>query len=276
MHIGYTFDEKYLRKISIKDWIEKTATLGVNSIELAVDTDILSIDTYIEIAKKSKYNNINLNYHIPYFSSKYYEISFSNDIKFLEKYNNFLKILEILEEFKLNKQSHIVVHCESFLNIENRNYNKTIDFITFLLEEIEKRNINSVISLETLDLDNNYKIGSYRYDLISILNTINSKKVGICYDVCHDAINFFPNNVPLDIEFFKHINYCHVHGYNIKSAKKHTSLKESSLNFFYILDFINLHLPNTTINLESLLDIEKNKYYENLIHDISTLNKLYK
>lgn len=276
MNIGYTFDEKYLNKVSIDNWIENSASLGVNSLELAVDEDILPIDTYINIAQKAKICKINLNYHIPYFSSKYYEISSLKEESFSLKYKHLFNSLEVLEKIKLNQKSHLVVHCESFPNIKLRSYEKTIDFIKFLISEIENRKLNLVISLETLGLDDSYKIGSNRSELLHILNTLKDDRVGICYDICHDAMNFFPNQVPLDIDFFKHINYCHIHGYNLKSGKKHISLKDNSLNFLYILDFIELNFPNLTLNLEALYDIEKDNYYKNLIYDITMLNKLYR
>lgn len=271
MKIGYTLDEKILDILPPNELLSKTKEMGISSIEVSPDESIMPRDTYIEIAKISNELNIEINYHVPYFADNFlYETmnfrEYTKDIK--SKYESLISIISDIQNITC-KPSILTVHGASFSEKETRDkalYN-TLSFHDWVLNFLDKRNIDLKLALETLN-KNEAVIGSCREDIIYIINEFRCSKLGVCWDICHDSFNYSPGKTPIDDSFYEDIIYCHIHGIDIEKNKSHISIKNSDINFDDQIGLLSDKGYKGVLNLELLVHYCGDGYLEDLYGDI--------
>ena len=234
MKIGYTLDEKILDTLPPVELLARTKEMGISSIEISPDESIMPKSTYIEIAKLSNELDIEINYHVPYFADNFlYEMmNFSEYTKEIKsKYEALISIISDIQNITCSP-SILTVHGASFTDKESRDkalYN-TLSFHDWLLNFLDKRNIDLKLALETLN-KNETVIGSCREDIMYITKEFSGSKLGVCWDICHDAFNYYPGKPTMDDSFYENIIYCHIHGMDIEKNKSHISISNSNINF---------------------------------------------
>jgi len=271
MKLSFTLDEKIFNRISPEELISHAIKLGISAIEISPDKRILPLEVYKNIAKLCYQEKIEINYHIPYYADGFlYEImninKYPKNVK--EKYLELISIVQEIQDI-INTIPLIVFHGGKYIELNNKEtglYN-TLSFCDWLLNYIEKKNLSIKLALETIDKKQERVIGDTREDVHYIINAFNSKNLGICWDICHDALNFYPDNPPVDKVFLKNIIYCHIHGITSIKGISHTSFKDSFIKFeeqIFNLKEMNFTAP---LNLELLVDYSGQDKYLNILFD---------
>lgn len=277
MKIGFTLDEKELKNISVKEWIEKSYSLGARAIELSPDLEVMDLESYLEIAKTAGSLDMDLNFHIPYFASELYNIKgfFNKKEKALIKYEEFFNILEKVKEFSSDRESVIVVHGEEFDLNEKKNFQSTLDFLNYLLHALSAKGLNHRVAIESLRLSEKEKVGNSRSELLYLISLVKDARLGICLDICHDSMNYFPSKVPHNSSFYENIIYAHIHGYDLANGKNHIDVLSSSISYMREISYIKKIKPDLTLNIESLSDFVGSSYLSKLFKDIEFLKKQF-
>ena len=276
MKLSFTLDEKIFNEISPKDLIEKAKDSGVSAFELSADTQILDICEYKTIVNEVSNNNLELNYHIPYFANEIYELenfSFYED-KLKEKYMSFLNLLEEFQD-KLDNKPVIVMHGADYKEDKRLEaMDNTLKFTDWMLNKISKRNLPFTLALETLRKKDIRNTLDNREDIFSILNKFKSEHLKICWDICHDKLNFYPDETKVDDKFLKEVAYVHIHGHNLKDDISHISLNKSDIDYKIELKKLRDYGFKGAINIELLSNFCKDSYLDDLFKDIDYINKL--
>ncbi|RKD32967.1 TIM barrel protein [Thermohalobacter berrensis] len=275
MNLGFTFDENILSKIDCKTLFSKTKEMGISSIELAPDKSVLPIKTYKEIAMISESLNLDISFHVPYFAHNFlYEIGnfteFKKDV--LEKYEQFLSIVFDIQQI-INKESIITIHGSKYENTENKNDKmySTLSFLDWILNFIERKNLNLKFAIETVNQVENLFIGGKREDIYYILNKFKTEKLGICWDITHDSLNYHPEKPPLTRDFLDKVIHCHIHGVILDNYFRHISIQKSEIDFSEQVKFLKKNNFNGVLNLELLVSCCNNTYLDDLYSDIKYL-----
>lgn len=277
MKIGYTLDEKILDILPPIELLSKTKEMGISSIEVSPDESIMPKNTYLEIAKLSRNLSIDINYHIPYFADNFlYEMmnfqEYKTDIK--AKYEALISIIYDMQNI-ICRPSILTVHGARFSDKERKDkalYN-TLSFHDWLLNFLDKRNIELKLALETLNKNEN-TIGNCREDIAYIINEFKDSKMGVCWDICHDAFNYSPGKTPMDDIFFQNIIYCHIHGFDIENNKSHISIKNSDISFDDQMSLLLDKGYKGVLNLELLVSYCGDSYLDDLYGDIDFIKSL--
>ncbi|SKC39327.1 TIM barrel protein [Maledivibacter halophilus] len=271
MKIGFTLDEKIFNKITQSELLSYAKKLGVSSVEISPDKNILPKNTYYEIAKLCSELEIDINFHVPYFADSFlYEImnftEYKKEIK--TKYEDLISMIVDIQNI-ICKSSTLIIHGASYDDAKEKNtalYN-TLNFLNWILNFLDNKNIDLNLALETLNKNENV-IGNSREDIQYNLNKFRGSKLGICLDICHDAFNYYPGKPPLNDDFLSNIIYCHIHGINIEKSISHISLKESDIDFKTYINFLIDKQYNNILNLELLVSYCGENYLNNLFGDI--------
>ncbi len=276
MILSFTLDEKTFSEISPKNLIEKAMDNGVSSFELSADTEILTLNEYKNIINIVSNNNLELNYHIPYFANEIYELKnfslYENTLK--EKYISFLNLLELFQE-KLNNKPIIVMHGADYVNAEKLNaMDNTLKFIDWMLNIISKKNLPFTLAVETLRKKDIRNTLDNREDIFNILNQFKSDHLKICWDICHDKLNFYPNKTKINDEFLSQVVYSHIHGHDLQDNISHISLNKSDIDYTLELQKLSNYGFKGAVNIELLSQFAKNSYLDDLFKDIDYINKL--
>lgn len=275
MNLSFTLDEKILTKITPKILLEKVSCEDVSALELAADRDILSTESYLEILNCASENSLDVNYHIPYFTNEIYDIKYFKEYKDKSKakYREFLNLLETFQP-TLKNNPIIVLHGEDYIE-EHRGAatDNTKSFIDFLLNEVSKRNLPFTLALETLRRKTIRNTFDNRDDLFVLLDEFNCDTLSICWDMCHDKMNFYPNETPVDKEFLSRVSYAHIHGHKLDSDLSHLSLINSDLDYSKELKRLGNSSFNGCINIELLSSCAGESYLIDLFNDIDYLKR---
>ena len=277
MKLSFTLDEKIFKEISPELLIEKAHNHGVSASEVSPDLDILDLMEYKKIVNIASQNNIDLNYHIPYFANELYEIEHFSlyEDKVKEKYISFINLLERFQE-KLTNVPVIVIHGS---NYAEDNKSKAMDnylrFLDWMLNIFAKRNLPFTIALETLRKKDIRNTLDNREDIFSILKKFDCDNLKICWDICHDKMNFYPDATSIDDNFLNKIVYAHIHGHDLKSDISHVSLESSNLNYNLEIESLLKSSFKRTINIELLSNFSTD-YLEDLFLDIRFMNQYIK
>lgn len=275
MNSSFTLDEKILKHITIEELIGNAVNKNVSSVELAADRDIMSIDKYTKILKCITTNFLDVNYHIPYFANDIYETHHFSEYmnKSKGKYGEYLNLLETFQN-NVNNRPIIVVHGGDY---EKENRIAAIDntkrFLDFLMSEVEKRRLPFTIAIETLRKKELRNTFDNRDDLNSLLNEFKSDKMKLCWDMCHDKMNFYPDNLPLNKEFLNEVVYAHIHGHKIDGDKSHLSLLTSDIDYSTELQALKDNCFKGSVNIELLSSCAGETYLSDLYNDMNHLNK---
>ncbi|MTI64995.1 MAG: sugar phosphate isomerase/epimerase [Firmicutes bacterium] len=273
MKLGYTFDEKILKEISINDFFKKIYNEKIKSIEISPDEKLLSLDEYKKIAELSTDKKININFHVPYFIDELYEImNLNNNRKdVIDSYKKLLKLINELQDITC-KSSMLVIHGGKYKKKEKKSKGIyfTLSFLDWMLNFIERKKLNITLAFETLNKENDRQVGDTREDVSYIINKFNDSKLGICWDITHDYFNN-QKKIKFNDLSIKDIYYCHIHG-RIKN-KSHTSIKKSDIDFSKQLNYLIKNDYNGILNIELLSQYSK-KYLDDLLNDIDYLNNL--
>ena len=275
MNLSFTLDEKVFADISPEKLIEKARDRNVSSFELSADTDILSLDKYKEIVSIVSSNGLELNYHVPYFANEVYELKHFSlyEDKLKEKYLTFLNLLENFQ-CSLNNNPIIVVHgCDYIEGEKSKAMDDNLKFLDWMLNIVSKRNLPFTIALETLRKGDIRNTLDSRDDVFNILNSFKSDNLKICWDMCHDKLNFHPDKTPISEDFLKHVVYCHVHGHNLKEDISHVSLVKSDIEYSKEINELLKYDFSGCINIEILSNFTKSTYLDDLFKDIDYMNK---
>ena len=276
MKLSFTLDEKVFDEISPKHLIEKASSRGVSSLELSPDTDVLPLDTYKNVLNIVSSNNLELNYHIPYFINKIYELEHFSlyEDKLKDRYSSFLNLIESFQQ-DLNNKPAIVIHGANYKENERlKGMDNTLKFLDWMLNIVTKKNLPFTLAIETLRKKEVRNTLDNREDLFFILDSFKSENLKICWDMCHDKLNFFPKDIPIDDKFLKHVVYSHIHGHNLEDDASHVSLVKSDLDYSLELDKLKKYGFKGAINIELLSNCSKATYLEDLFKDISYINRL--
>lgn len=277
MNIGFTFDEKCLNTISAEEIIHKSAEANVKSIEISPDTDILSEKVYKSIIKIASDFSFEINYHIPYFANDIYDLNNFIAYKSIskQKYEAFLSLINSLQEF-INNEPIIIVHGAKYNNKIQRKdaIYATESFIDWILNILESKKLPYKIVLETLSKKDERNICDERENLLYFLERFRTNKLGICWDICHDTLNFHPEEVPLDNNFIEKVNYCHIHGTDLDNRLSHISLVKSQIDYELQLKKLIETQYAGILNIELLVNNCKDSYIEDLFNDINYLNEI--
>lgn len=275
MKLSFTLDEKVFSEISPENLIEKAMNNGVSSFELSADTKILNLDEYKNIVNIVSNKNLELNYHIPYFANEIYELNnFSlYEDKLKEKYISFLNLLELFQE-KLDNKPVIVMHGVDYREVDKLSaMDNTLKFIDWMLNTISKRNLPFTLAIETLRKKDIRNTLDNRDDMFFILNQFKSDSLKICLDMCHDKLNFYPNETKMNDEFLNQVVYTHIHGHNLKDDISHIALEKSDIDYNLELKKLSDYGYKGAMNIELLSDFSKESYLDDLFKDIKHMNK---
>lgn len=276
MKIGYTFDEKILDTISPIELLSQTKEMGISSIEISPDERILPKKKYIEIGRLSSELDMEVHYHVPYFADHFlYEImnfmEFKKDIQ--AKYEALMSIISDIQNIAC-KSSILIIHGASYEDTtrEKEALNNTLNFLDWLLNFLEKRNINLQLGLETLSRIKQV-IGNSREDISYILNEFKGSKLGVCWDICHDTYNYSPGKLSLEDNFYNNVIYCHIHGIDLSKTKSHIAIKNSDINFDDEISFLMEKNYAGILNIELLRSFCGDDYLKDLFGDIKLLTE---
>jgi len=264
MILGITFEEKILKKIKLEAYVGLMNSYGITLLEFAPNFIDYDTDFYIKIFQELKENSLQFNFHLPSFVDE--RLSVDN---FKEAHKEYYKdyFIKLNQIFNLKKNSATVVfHGAKYEdNTKADAINKTLSVINFLLKLFSENNYQLTLSIETLN-KNKYKIiGDSRKDLKKILNTVDSPKLKICWDITHDFLNFGEVHCP-EGKILDAISHCHVHGF--KDNQSHLSLSENP-QFFPAIKFAKKN--NIPINIELLM---QDNYIDILKKDILTVQSI--
>ena len=245
--LGFTFDEKILRNTSIEAFFDEIPS--IDSMEIAPDERILSMQTYKKLVGKLPSHN----FHVPYFvREKAYD--FSNE-DYKKDYTKLLSIIESLRQYSVKRPS-IVLHGSSHSHTDTEETKKGLDF---LLNFVEQKKMDVTLTLETLPPTTAF--GS-RDQILQIINEFDHPKLKICLDLCHDYYNYDHYELPNEA-FLEQVQYVHIHG---KGTEKHQSIQKFPVD---ILQSLQL---DVTYNLELLTQFCET-YQKTVISDIKYLQK---
>ncbi len=222
---------------------------------------------------------MDIHYHVPYFADHFlYEImnfkEYKKSIK--TKYESLMSIISDIQNITC-KPSILTIHGANYEGNERQKEasHNTLDFLDWLLNFLEKKNVNLKLALETLNKTEQV-IGNSREDINYILNEFKGSKLGVCWDICHDAYNYYPGKLSLEDDFYDNIIYCHIHGIDLSKTKSHISIKNSAINFDDEISFLLDKNYTGILNLELLTSFCGNSYLEDLFGDINLLSSLIK
>ena len=275
MNLSFTLDEKIFNEISAKDLIEKTSNLGVSSFELSPDTKVLEEKEYKDIAKAVSSKNLELNYHVPYFADDIYGLEYFSiyEGRAKEKYTEFLNLLESFQD-DLNNDPIIVVHGSNYIyGNEKQAVDNTLKFLDWMLNTIAKKNLPFTLAAETLRRKAMRNTFDTRDNLSFILDAFESEKLKICWDICHDKLNFHGRELPMDDKFLNQVVYAHIHGHNRKDDISHISLTKSDVDFSDELEALKGSGFKGDINIELLSQFTNETYLDDLFKDIDYIKK---
>lgn len=276
MKLSFTLDEKVFGEISPENLIQRAIDNNVSSFELSVDPNILDLSEYKNIVNIVSSKNLELNYHIPYFADAMYELkNFSTyEDKLKEKYISFLNYLELFQE-NLDNSPIIVMHGADYLDGGNlRAMEDTLKFIDWMLNIISRRNLPFTLAIETLRKKDIRNTLDNRSDLFYVLDEFKSDNLKICWDICHDKLNFYPNKVEINDYFLSQVVYMHIHGHDLENDISHISLLKSDIDYLVELTQLRDFGFNGPINIELLSNFAKDTYLDDLFKDINYVNKL--
>ena len=138
---------------------------------------------------------------------------------------------------------------------------------------VTKRNLPFTVAIETLRKKDIRNTLDNREDIFFILDSFKSEHLKIFCDMCHDKLNFFPKDTPIDDNFLKNIVYGHIHGHDLKDDTSHISLVKSNLSYALELEALSNYDFKGAINIELLSNCSKSTYLEDLFKDIDYMNK---
>lgn len=281
MNLGFTYDEKAFN-MNNTELLIKAKELGLKSLELVPDENIMSKEEFSELAKFAFKNDIKISFHVPNFISDLYDPKslIYREEEVYKKYDEMFNIVErVLTEDKSTQNSVLVLHGEDFLLTEKKDYSRTKKIIEYCLKKTEEKNLNLTIAIETLRADSKNRIGEEHQELLDLINSIDSdkfdtSKLGICLDICHDSMNRFPYKSMYSDEFIEKIVYIHAHGIDLSSNNAHISLIKSSVNFLDSILFLKENTDDLTLNLELLSAHIGETYLSDLFFDLHILNSI--
>lgn len=275
MKLSFTLDEKIFNDISPEKLIEKAINKGVSSLELGPDVEVLSLETYKNIINIMSSNNLEANYHVPYFANEIYELEhftlYENKLK--DRYTSFLNLLEVFQEDLSNKPV-IVIHGSDYTEDEKpQAMNNTLRFLDWMLNNITKRNLPFTLAIETLRKKEVRNTLDNKEDIFFILDSFKSDHLKICWDMCHDKLNSFPKETVVNKMFLDNVVYGHIHGHNLKDDVSHTSLVKNDLDYIKQLELLKANGFKGTMNIELLSNFSKSTYLEDLFNDIEYMKR---
>lgn len=277
MEIGFTIDEKCFNRISAEELINEASENDIKGVEISPDTDVLAANEYEKIIKLASNNLIEVNYHIPYFANSIYDISnFAiNKNKFIHKYEEFLSLIYTFQEFIINAPI-IVIHGAKYNNQSDKKeaLYATQSFFDWMLNIFESKNLDFKIAIETLGVKDERSIGDERSDILYIVNSFKTERLVVCWDMCHDALNYYPESVPIDYNLLENVGYCHVHGTDLSKKISHISLAKSDIDYTDQINNLTKVQYNGVINIELLINYCEETYIDDLFKDIKYLKKL--
>jgi hypothetical protein len=240
--LGFTFDEKILNQMSLEAFFDEFPI--VDALEIAPDNNILTTNDYKKIISYTK----NHNYHVPYFVSEM-KYDFSSEY-YKNDYSKFLSIIESLRQYSVKTPS-MITHGATVLTNRLSAFESTKRGIDYLLNFIEQKNMDVIISLESIQSP---YIG-HTSELLEIYNLFNHNKLQLCYDIHHVKVNemIIPSN-----KFLEAVNYVHLHD-------DHGSIMQVEKEWFPTL--------KAHYNLELLLPFCDN-YRETLKNDIEYIRTI--
>lgn len=275
MKLGCTYDEKVLKSDNYKDIVSKAIKLGLGALEISPDKSIMTKEEYVEIVKFANSKGLDVNYHVPYFASDSYDIRKLKTKKDLvmAKYDEMFDLIEALQAE--NKRSAIlVIHGEEFEADEDKSLKNTVEMIRHFIETIGNRELNIKLALETVKSGSKLKVGDNHKEILDILKRVDSSRLGICLDICHDSMGAFPNKSMFSEKFLKNILYVHAHGIDMSTNSSHISIVKSSVNFLDTIMFLKENKPDITLNIEILSDFTNETYLSDLFFDLHVLGRI--
>jgi sugar phosphate isomerase/epimerase len=245
MKIGIPFEEKLLEQYTLSDYLKKLKALSIDFVEVALNFDAYSIEFYSDVLRLFRNNDIKIHYHLPHFYNQ--QLDLTNFCANNPAFDLFL--YQLKKVHPINQASTIVIHGAKYEHQDkSAAYQKTLEAIEYLLNFFEVNNLPLTIALETLNAKKHKVIGDNREDILSIVETINSPAVGICWDITHDFLTLETFKTPTEA-FLDKILHLHIHGVN---EKDHLSLAQSTIDFKEHLKLINTQLNNVPITIELL------------------------
>lgn len=264
MILGITFEEKILKEIKLKEYMDLFSFHGITSLELAPNFIDYDTDFYFKIFQEMKKNSIQFNFHLPSFIDEKLSIdNFNENNK--KYYIDYFKKLNQVFDLK-NNSANVVFHGAKYEDItKTEAINKTVSFIGFMLNFFYKNTYQLTLSIETLNKNKNKIIGDSRNDLMRVLDIVDSTQLKICWDITHDFLNFNEILYP-EGQILNAISHCHVHGF--KDNKSHLSLSKKP-QLFPAIKFAKKN--NIPINIELLM---QDNYLDILKKDLNTVQSI--
>ncbi len=275
MILGFTYDEKIFNKEN-RELLLKAEALGLKSLELSPDLNIMSKEEYEDVMRFAEKENLGIHYHIPYFASEYYSPKYliSDEETVLKKYDEFFGLLKDLDDIYSNK-STVILHGEDFLPPEDKSYERTEKIVRYCLQKIEELNLDFRVAIETLRGGKKRIVGDCHEDLLYLMDKVDSERFGICLDICHDCMNTFPYKPFYSEKFLKNLIHVHAHGIDLSDNNPHISIIKSSVNFMDIILFLKERKPELNLNIELLSDYSGDEtYISDLFFDLHILDSL--
>ena len=275
MNLSFTLDEKIFSDITPEKLIEKASNQGISSLELAPDIEVLSLETYKNIVNIMSRKKLDANYHVPYFANEIYELEHFElfESKLKDKYLDFLNLLEIFQGNLDNKPAIVIHGCNYNEGEKDQAMDNTLKFLDWILNNITKRNLPFTLTIETLRKKEIRNTLDNREDILFILDNFKSNNLKICWDMCHDKLNSFPNDILLDNKFLDSVVYGHIHGHDLKNDTSHISLVKSDINYTRELSKLKNSGFKGSMNIELLSNCSQSTYIEDLFKDIKYMNK---
>lgn len=250
-NIGFTLDENILHAISMESYLDDYGR-EADFIEIAPDTDLLSVDAYMEAVKHYDFHHI----HVPYFVDRgKYDFAHPNYQKHFE---SLFTIVDVLRQHSIKKPS-IVLHEATASSNESKELTRR--GIDYLLNFIVRKNLDVNLALEYIGQSGSF--AESPQSTLEIVKSFDTDQMIMCYDIAHDYYRQQQLGFDLD-NLSEHVGYMHLHG---KGSRMHQSIR-------LLPDWILKQLPcDLDINIEILVSTVQNNYLECLKKDIACIKK---
>lgn len=257
MKVGFTFEEKILKNITLEKYLDFIKKQDIDFIEFAVDLNTYSVKFYKKIFKKIK---IKKHFHLPHFADENLDISnFS-----VENFNYFSNYYDTLSKLNQNNKTNLIFHGSTYKDDKNQAFEKSSEFIKKSLDYMKNNNLNIHLSIETLDKNHKNVIGNQIKELKKLSNKFD--ELNICIDLIHLFYSNEKKIKKLSNNFFKKVNHYHIHGF--ENNTKHIPINNNKIIKKIIK---NYPINNTPITIELLIC---DNYLINLKKDINFLKSI--
>lgn len=209
--IGFTMHPLWLTGISLEDFLAPLQDAGLNALEFLLDAHQQEWEQFKPLMTACSDKGLYLSFHFPY--SKSYSLDGFNEKKQTPSLEELASILALAQEFSVSAEcpAVVVVHgAKSKTSPREQLYTDTLAFLRWALEGFPQL----MFALENLGpaAAGEIKIADTRQEVLALLQDLADPRVGICWDLGHDALHHRPD-LPSS-QWLKKVIHVHLHDIN--------------------------------------------------------------